>query len=323
MRNFLVNAAVDRLHATLSVMAIFVLAGIGARIAIPIESEPNIEVPFFMVSVAHEGISPEDAERLLLKPLESELRIIDGVDEVHALAYEGSARVMVDFDASHDLDEALADVREAVDRTRPKFPATADEPVVLEQTASDFPIIQVNLVGGEEAGVAERVVFNLAEDLKNAIEVLPAILTAQLQGHREELLEVVIDPAALESYQVSTEQLIATVIRNNRLIAAGSLDTGSGRMAVKVPGLIKSAADLSDLPIKANGDSVVALADIASIRRTFKDRQRYARVNGRQAISLNVYKRQNANVVDTVDAVKRVVEEFRPRLPGKLDLTYT
>ena len=323
MRNFLVDAAVDRPHATLSVMAIFVLAGIGARIAIPIESEPNIEVPFFMVSVAHEGISPEDAERLLLKPLESELRIIDGVDEVRALAYEGSARVMVEFDASHDLDEALADVREAVDRTKPKFPATADEPVVLEQTASDFPIIQVNLVGGQEAGVPERVVFNLAEDLKNAIEVLPTILTAQLQGHREELLEVVIDPAALESYQVSTEQLIATVIRNNRLIAAGSLDTGSGRMAVKVPGLIKSADDLNDLPIKADGDSVVTLADVASIRRTFKDRQRYARVNGRQAISLNVYKRQNANVVDTVDAVKQVVEEFRPRLPGKLDLTYT
>ena len=323
MRNFLIDAAVDRPHATLSVMAIFVLAGIGARIAIPIESEPNIEVPFFMVSVQHEGISPEDAERLLLKPLEAELRIIDGVDEVRAFAYEGAVRVMVEFDASHDLDEALADVREAVDRAKPKFPNTSEEPVVLEQTASDFPILQVNLVGGSEAGVSERVVFNLAEDLRDAIEVLPTILSAQLQGHREELLEVVIDPAALESYQVSTEQLISTVIRNNRLIAAGSLDTGSGRMAVKVPGLIKSADDLNDLPVKADGDSVVTLAEVASIRRTFKDRQRYARVNGNEAISLNVYKRQNANVVDTVDAVRQVVEEFRPRLPGRLDMTYT
>ena len=132
-----------------------------------------------------------------------------------------------------------------------------------------------------------------------------------------------INPAALESYQVSTEELIRTVIRNNRLIAAGSLDTGSGRMAVKIPGLIRTADDLRDLPVKVNGDSVVTLADVASIRRTFKDRQRYARVNGSQAISLNVYKRQNANVVDTVDAVKQVVEEFRPQLPDRLDLTYT
>ena len=323
MRNFIIEAAVDRPHATLSVMALLLLAGIGARIAIPIESEPNIDVPFFMVSVAHEGISPEDAERLLLKPLESELRIIGGVDEVRAFAHEGAVRVMVEFDASHDLEEALADVREAVDRAKPRFPVTADEPVVLEQSASDFPIIQVNLVGGSEGGVPERVVFGLAEDLQDAIEALPAILAAEMQGHREELLEVVIDPAELESYRVSTEQLIATVIRNNRLIPAGSLDTGSGRMAVKVPGLIRSAADLRDVPLKADGDSVVTLDDVASIRRTFKDRQRYARVNGREALSLNVYRRQNANVVDTVDAVKQVVEGFRPKLPARLDLIYT
>ncbi|MCE2460850.1 MAG: efflux RND transporter permease subunit [Pseudomonadales bacterium] len=323
MRNFIIEAAVDRPHATLAVMALLLLAGVGSRIAIPIESEPNIDVPYFMVSVAHEGISPEDAARLLLKPLESELRIIGGVDEVRALAYEGSVRVLVEFDASHDLEEALADVREAVDRAKPNFPVTADEPVVLEQSASDFPIIQVNLVGGSEGGVSERVVFNLAQDLKDAIEALPTILEAEMQGHREELLEVVINPAVLESYQVSTEQLITTVIRNNRLIPAGSLDTGSGRVAVKVPGLIKTAEDLRELPVKADGDSVVTLRDVATIRRTFKDRQRYARVNGRQAISLNVYRRQNANVVDTVDAVKEVVEAFRPKLPARLDLIYT
>lgn len=189
MKNFIIEAAVDRPHATLSVLAFLLLAGIGARIAIPIESEPNIDVPYFMVSVTHEGISPEDAARLLLKPLESELRIIGGVDEVRALAHEGSVRVLVEFDASHDLEEALADVREAVDRAKPNFPATADEPVVLEQSASDFPIIQVNLVGGSEGGVPERVVFNLAQDLQDAIEALSTVLAAEMQGHRKELLE--------------------------------------------------------------------------------------------------------------------------------------
>ena len=323
MKNLLIDAAVDRPHATLSVMAIFVLAGVVARIVIPIESEPNIEVPFFIVSVAHEGISPEDAERLLVKPLESELRVVEGLDEVRAIAYEGAARLMVEFDASHDLDEALADVREAVDRAKPDFPATAEEPVVLEQTASDFPIIQVSLVGGRESGVPERVVFTLAQQLRDAIEALPTVLAAQLQGHREELLEIVIDPAALESYQVSTEELIETVVRNNRLIAAGSLDTGAGRMAVKVPGVIKTAADIFDLPVKADAESVVTLDDVASIRRTFKDRQRYARINGRQAISLNVFKRQNANLVDTVEDVRRVAEAYRPKLPGDLALLYT
>ena len=240
MKNLLIDAAVDRPHATLSVMAIFVLAGVVARIAIPIESEPNIEVPFFIVSVAHEGISPEDADRLLVKPLEAELRVVEGLDEVRAIAYEGAARLMVEFDASHDLDEALADVREAVDRAKPEIPATAEEPVVLEQTASDFPIIQVSLVGGRESGVPERVVFTLAQQLRDAIEALPTVLAAQLQGHREELLEIVIDPAAVdpEEADLLADMITAAVneaLEKSQALASAKLGALTG--GLKIPGL--------------------------------------------------------------------------------------
>ncbi len=321
MNNILVDAAVGRSRTTLLIMLMVVLGGIAARVLIPIESNPNVEVPVFMVVAIHEGISPEDAERLLVKPLEVEMRTVEGVDEVRAFAYEGTARVLVEFDAAHDLDQALLDVRAAVDRAKPEFPSSAEEPFILEQSAADFPIIQVNLVGGED--VPERLVYNLAQEIRRDVKALPDVLDAELQGHREELLEVVIDPVRLEAYQVSSEQLLNTVIRNNRLIAAGSLDTGAGRIAVKVPSVIETAADVFDLPVKANGDTVVTLADVADIRRTFKDRQRYARVNGMGSISLNVSKRAGANVVDTVAQVKAVVERYRAELPAKVSLFYT
>ena len=321
MHNALVDAAISRSRTTLLLMAMVVVGGIAARLLIPIESDPNIEVPFFMVVVAHEGISPEDAERLLIKPLEVELRTVEGVDEVRAFAYEGTARVLVEFDASYDLNQALLDVRAAVDRAKPEFPSSTEEPFILEQLANDFPILQINLVGG--AQVPERMVYNLAQEIRHDVKALPDVLDAQLQGEREELLEVVIDPTRLEAYQVGSEQLLNTVIRNNRLIAAGSLDTGAGRMAVKVPSVIEDADDIFDLPVKSNGDAVVTLADVADIRSTFKDRQRYARVNGNNTISIKVTKRPGANLIDTVAQAKTVVERYRAELPAKVGLFYT
>ena len=320
MNNVLVGAAVDRSRTTLLLMLMVLIAGIVARTLVPIEATPQIDVPVFVVVVLHEGISPEDAERLLAKPLETELRTVEGADEVRSVAYEGTARVIVEFDADYDLEQALADVRAAVDRAKPEFPSSAEEPFIVEQSASDFPIVQINLVG---EGVSERVVYNAAQALRDDIEALADVLDAQMQGHREEVLEVVIDPAKLEAYQVSSEQLLATVVRNNQLIAAGALQGGAGRMAVKVPSVIETAQDTFDLPVKATADTVVTLGDLAHIRRTFKDRQRYARVNGADAISINVSKRSDANLVSTVEQVYSVIERHRAKLPSTVRLFVT
>ncbi|NJN51277.1 MAG: MMPL family transporter, partial [Gammaproteobacteria bacterium] len=225
-----------------------------------------------------------------------------------------------ELDADYDLDTALIDVREAVDRAKPKLPSTAEEPRVLEQTTDDFPVIQINIMGRD---VPERVLYNIALSLRDDIEAIPAVLEAEMNGHREELLEAVIEPSQLETYQISSDYLINTIIRNNRLIAAGALDTGEGRFSVKVPSVIEEASDIFDIPVKTDGETVVTLKDVATIRRTFKDRVSYARVNGNSTISLNVTKRANANVIDTVRQVRAIVEELRPSLPSKVDVTYS
>ncbi len=319
MNNF-IDAAIHRSRTTMLLMAMVVIAGLAARAAIPIANEPHIEVPFFVVGIYHEGIAPEDAERLLVMPMEIELRKVEGVKELSAYASEGLANLMVEFDADYDLDQALLDVREAVNRGKPKLPSTAEEPVVSERTTEDFPIIQINLVGDD---VPERTIYNLAIALRDDLEAIPSVLQAEMQGHREEVLEAIIDPTALEAYRISSEELISTLMRNNRLIPAGSIDTGQGRFAVKVPSLIEDARDLFDLPIRASGDTVVTLQDVATVRRTFKDRTNYARVNGRNTISLKVSQRANANIIDTIDQVKAVVERHRPNMPSKVDVFYS
>ena len=307
-----IDAAINRTRTTLMMMGMIVLCGMIARAILPIANDPHIVLPYFYIGVPHEGISPEDAERLLVQPMEIELRKVEGLKEITSLAAEGRATMFVEFEPSVDLDTALTDVREAVDRGKSEIPSTAEEPVVRELDVEDFPLIQVNLLSD---GASERQVYLAALDLRDSIETIPSVLKVDISGEREEVLEVIIDPQALDAYRISSEELAATLQRNNVLVPAGSVDTGSGRFSVKVPSVVETASDVLDLPIQVAGDAVVTLQDVASIRRTFKDRGSYARFNGEATITLEVDKRTDANVIDTAAAVLRVVEEAEKRLP--------
>ena len=312
-----IDSAISRTRTTMSLMAVVVFCGLLSRAALPIANDPHIELPLFIVGVVHEGISPEDSERLLVQPMEIELRKIEGVEELTSLASEGSASLIVEFDADYDLDQALLDVREAVDRAKAEIPRTAEEPFVKELNTDDFAIVQINLIGEE---VSERSVYKAALYLRDEVETIPSVLSADIQGQREELLEVIVDTDALHAYQISSEQLINTLQRNNRLIPAGSIDTGKGRFSVKVPAVVETADDLLGLPIRSLGDTVVTLQDVATVRRTFKDRTSYARFNGRDTITIAVSKRANANIVETVEQIQELLEKARPQIPASIEV---
>ena len=315
-----IDGAIDRSRTTLSIMGFLLLVGIIAYRSIPVALEPDIEVPFIVITILHEGISPEDAKRLLVLPTEEEVRALEGVEEIISYASEGAGTISIEFDISISPDDAIVDVREAVDRARVKMPSTIEEPIISKISTADSPTLVVNFSSN---GVSERILYQHAQDLQRDIEGLASVLEARLSGHREELLEIVINPALLESYSISTEQLINAVRSNNRLIAAGALDTGRGRFAVKVPGLIETKEDLDDIPIKTSGDSIITLGQIATIQRTFKDHTSYAYVNGLRSISVEIIKRLDANVIDTSKEVKRLVEKRKPNYPKDVNIFYT
>ncbi|MFT7288693.1 MAG: multidrug efflux pump, partial [Halieaceae bacterium] len=311
----LIDAAISRTRTTLLMLGVIVLCGLIARAILPIANDPHIVLPYFYIGLGHEGISPEDSERLLIQPMEIELRKIEGIKEIASQASEGYATLFVEFDPSQDLDAALSDVREAVNRGKSEIPSTAEEPLVKELGVDDFAMIQINLMSN---GASERQMYLAALGLRDEIETIPSVLSADLQGHREEVLEVIIDPQALEAYRISSESLVNILQRNNRLIPAGSIDTGSGRFSVKVPSVVENARDVMDLPIQVSGDAVVTLKDVASIRRTFKDRTSYARFNGVDVISIAVKKRADANIIDTVEQVLAIVAATRERTPSSI-----
>ena len=315
----MLQGILSRPRTVLTMMAVLIAAGTVAYLTVPKEANPDIDIPLFYVSVTQAGISPEDAERLLVKPLETRLRGLDGLKEITAVASENHAGVILEFDIDFDKDAALADIRAKVDEAQAELSADADEARILETNFSLVPTIIVTLSGD----VPERTLYAHARQLEEQVEAIPSVLRADLSGHREELLEVVIDLVKLDSYGITQEELLDAVRRNNRLVPAGALDTGQGRFNIKVPGLFESAEDVYSLPVKVSGDAVVTLADIATIRRTFKDATSYSRFNGRPTIAIEVVKRLGTNIVENNAEVRRVVEDYTADWPAAIRVGYT
>tara|TARA_R100000049_G_C1957632_1_gene119484 strand:+ start:3434 stop:6487 length:3054 start_codon:yes stop_codon:yes gene_type:complete len=308
----------DRSRTTLLTFLFLLLGGMAAYQAIPKESNPDVTIPMIYVSMTLDGISPEDAERLLVRPMEQELRALEGIKEMRSTSAEGHASVMLEFDAGFDPDKALQDVREKVDTARSKLPQEADEPRVHEINVSLFPVLSIGLSGP----LSERELITIARRLQDAIEAIPDVLEVEIGGDREDLLEIVVDAQVLESYGIDFDQLAQLVTRNNQLVAAGSLDTGNGRMALKVPGVIENIEDVMSMPVKVDGDTVVTFGDIAMLQRTFKDPTGFARINGEPALVLEVSKRSGANIIETIEQIRTLIDDARPRLPETLEIRY-
>ncbi|RFC64101.1 AcrB/AcrD/AcrF family protein [Fulvimarina endophytica] len=316
--NALIDAAFERSRTVLLFLALIIIAGVVGYQQIPKESQPDIPIPVMYVSTVLEGISPEDAERLLVRPLETELSSLSGLDEIEGHAYEGFASVQLTFEAGFDAAEALTDVKDGVDRAKPNLPAEAEEPVVNEVNTSLFPIVTIVLSGP----VPERTLVEMASELQDDLESAPGVLEVDIGGDREELMEVLIDPTVFETYDLSFDALVNQISRNNRLIAAGAIDTGAGRIVLKVPGLVEDVNDVLDMPIKVDGDTVLTFKDVAIARRTFQDPEGFARIDGQPSLALEVKKRSGSNIIETVDAARAVVARHQETWPDTVQVQF-
>jgi multidrug efflux pump len=302
----------------LTVMALLLLAGFSAYMTLPKESFPAIDIPYFYVSVSQTGVSPQDAERLLAKPIYDRLNGIDGLENITTTSTTGHVSVFLEFNVNTDKDKALSDIRAKLDGVSAELPTDAKEPTVNEISFSNIPSLSVAIYGD----VPERTLVQRAKELKEALEDLPNVQSVSISGSREEMLAVTIDTSRLEAYGLTAGQLFDALAKNNMVVAGGTLDTGQGSFNVKVPGLISTAQDVYTLPLKTDGDTVVTFGDVATITRTFEDATQYAHVNGQPAITLGVIKKLGENVIQLSDDTKRVTEEVTKDWPSGIGHSY-
>ncbi len=310
----MVDWAAARARMVMAFIVLSLAAGGFAYWGLPKEGEPDIEIPALFVSVPFPGISAEDSEKLLVKPMETELSDLDGLKTMTATAAEGYGGVALEFEFGWDKTKIMADVRESMNTAESKFPDGFEKYSINEINFSEFPIIIVNLTGD----VPERTMARIAKDLQEKIEALDAVMEAGIAGNRDEMVEVVIDPLRLESYNVTAGELINVVQNNNLLIAAGEVETEQGAFSVKIPSSFDEARDIYDLPVKTNGTRVVTLGDLARINLTFEDRLGTARFNGEPTVALQVVKRKGFNLIDTAARVREIVRTEQTTWPEEM-----
>lgn len=321
MRN-IISASIDHTRTVLMIFVLLLISGAVTYYNIPKESNPDIPIPFIYVSIVHDGIAPEDAERMLVKPMERELRSIEGIKEMKATAAEGSASITMEFIAGFDSKNALADVRDKVTVARAKLPEETEEPTIQEITMAGQQAVVTVVLSGP---VSERALVMTARELKNALEGLSEVLEVDIGGDREDIVEIIVDPLLMESYGLDQGDIFNLLSRNNRLVPAGTMDTGNGSFAVKVPSVFENVKDVMEQPIKVEGDRVITFQDVAQVRRSYKDPSSYARLNTNPSVSLEVKKRPGENLLLTVEKTKEVVEAAKNSAlwPNSVIVTYT
>jgi len=315
----IIDFALSKARVFVGILVFIIVSGSATYITIPKESTPDVNIPIIYVSLSQTGISAEDSERLLVKPIEDEVKSVEGIKEVRSTAYSGGGNVLLEFDAGFNADQAMQDVREKVDRAKGDLPDEANEPTVSEVNISTFPILLISLVGD----LPDRALQDLAVELQDDIETISSVLEAKIGGKRFEQVDILIDKTALESYGIDLQILINTVQQNNMMVSAGGQDTGDGSFDIKVPGLFENIEDVLNTPIKTSGDSVITFRDIASIKRTFEDRQSYANVNGLNSVTIQVSKRIGENIIETVNEVKKIVSKTSSNFPQNVNVLYS
>ena len=317
--NAFIDAIFARARVTMLALVSLVIFGVSSYINLPREADPDVPLPFVQIMVPLPGIAPEDAERLLAKPTETELQSIEGMIQMDSTSYEGAAIIALEFETTTDIKQALVDVREAVDRARSNYPAEALEPIVNELNAQTLrPVVSVILHGD----VPERALFNASQKLQDKLLTVTGVLDAELSGSRDELLEIIIRPDVMDSYGLNPMEIAGAVRGNNTLVASGSVRFDDGSYSVKIPGLIKTLEEAKNIPIRNDGDTVLTLGDVAEIRRTFEDARGYALFNNKPAIGINVSKRGGANIVEVTQAVKDATAEVTADWPDTLKVTF-
>jgi multidrug efflux pump len=320
--NNLIYGALSHSRTVLMIFVLLLISGVVTYLNIPKEANPDVPLARINVTIIHDGIAPEDSARMLVKPMERELRALDGLKEMRATAGEGYASISLEFIPGFDSSEALADVRDKVTVAKAKLPSDTEEPTIKEVTmAGQQAAITVVLSGP----VSERALVTVARELQNRLEGISEVLEVDIGGDREDIVEIVVDPLLMESYGLDPVDILNLLSLNNRLVPAGTMDNGKGSFAVKVPSVFESVKDVLELPVKVQGDSVITFQDVAQVRRSYKDPTSFARLNGESSVSLEVKKRSGENMLETVAKVKALVAAAQHSTiwPASIKVSYT
>jgi len=300
---------------------IITLAGIATYNSLPKENFPDITLPQVFVSVIYPGTSPSDMENLVAKPIEKQIKGVSGVKKVKSTSMQDFTSVLVEFNTDVNVAEAKQKIKDAVDKARADLPKDLpQEPAVTDINFSEIPILFVNISGDIELNKLKK----FADDIKDRIEGMKEISRVEMVGALDREIQINVDMYKMQAAQLSMNDIANAVKYENLTISGGTLTTDGVRRVLSVKGEFKDVEQIKNMVVGATGGATVYLKDVAEVKDAFKEKESYARLDGKNVITLNIVKRSGYNLIDATDKIKDLVSTMQENeLPQTLKITLT
>lgn len=306
---FLSSLSVNNRTSVIILMFLILVTGIGAYTSMPKENYPEISIPTIYIGVVYPGNSPEDMENLITRHIEKEVNTITDVTEIRSTAIQDYSTTIVEFDFDVDVNEALLDVKDAVDKARSDLPSDLDqEPNIFELDFASIPFININLSG--ENYTLEQL-KEYGEYLEDEIENLPQVSKVELRGSLEKEVSISVDNAKMEAAKVSFRNIEEAINYENMTISAGDLLVGDNRRSVRIVGEFSLVSEIEDIIVKSDFQKPVFLKDIATVKFDAAETDSYARIDGKPVVSLDVMKRSGENLIIAVNEINEIIERAK------------
>ena len=304
--------------ATMVMVAITVL-GLFSYRELKVEQMPDVALPFVSIQTLYPGAAPEAVEADVTKPIEYAVNQVSGVKRIFSNSREGRSDVFAEFRLSTDVAQALQDVRDRIALIRPAFPKDVKDPQVIRvENENSQPVVSLAVMS---ASTGLRELTSLTDQtIVKALENQPGVARIDVNGRATRQILIQIKPNALTALGIGVDQVIDAIREANQDVPAGRITKGSSDAIVRVEGKIKEPAQFGRIIVAQQGGGPVYLTQVADVIDGEKDQESISRINGRPAITLDIQKAQDANIVDTGRSVKAAVEELRKRLPADVEV---
>jgi len=307
------TTAVKKRTSVVVLAIIIIIFGFMSYNSLPRESAPDITIPYIFIITNYPGVAPEDIEQSITIPIEKRIKGLEAVKQIKSSSTEGMSSIIIEFVTGTDIDQVLSKTKDKVDLAKPELPADLEEdPEVIEINISELPIVVLSLTG--TVGLVR--LKEIAEDLQDDIESVPGVLEAEVTGGLEREIRVEPDPDKLAFYGLSILGLQSVIAEENKNVSGGAIRMGDGRFQLRVPGEFQSPDEIYGLIVGLHKGQPVYLKDVARVVDGFKDEEGRARLDGREAINIQVKKRAGENILRITEQVDRIIEEQMATWPA-------
>lgn len=311
---------------TYLIIIAIIIFGLVALFTLPKESEPEVKVPYALVSTVYVGASPSDIESTITNKIEDKIKNLENLNTFTSTSALGFSSIFVEFNAGTDLQDSLNKLREAVDLAEAELPSQVDSPRVSEIRLSDYPIVTYSLIGDYN----DQQLKIYADILENELDAVKDVSKVEIIGGLEREFQVIIDQTKLSLFNLSLSQVVNSININNFSLPAGTIEIDNFRYNVRIKGKVGESADLENLVIATYNNSPVFLKDVANVKDTFKEKNTESRIGypgtkPQNTISLQVYKKQGGNIINIVENSQEAINNLKRtnKIPEQIKIEKT